>query len=68
MTAKVEMKNSRLANMLRQQANKNQERANFYYTQMKAAKDQRERMWYAERFRYWNNEAKRYRTKAEEYS
>lgn len=68
MAADVEMKNSRLANILRQHANKNQERANFYYTKMKAATNQRERLWYAERFRYWNNEAKRYRTKAEKYS
>ena len=62
------MRNSRLANVLRQHANKNQERANVYYSKMKAANDQHERMWYAERFRYWNNEAKRYRTLAEQYS
>lgn len=68
MTADVEMKNSRFANMLRHHANKHQERANFYYSMMKAANDQRERMWYAERFRYWNNESKRYRARAEKYS
>lgn len=62
------MKNSRLANILRQQANKSQERANFYYPKMKAANDQRERIWYAERFRYWNNEAERYRAEAKKYS
>lgn len=68
MTADVEMKDSRFANMLRQHANKHQEMANFYYSMMKAANDQSDRLWYAERFRYWNNEAKRYRARAEKYS
>lgn len=62
------MKNNKIANILRQNANRSQERADYYYPKMKSAGDKRERMWYAERFRYWNNSAKNYRTEAEKYS
>lgn len=62
------MKNSKIANIFRQNANRCQERADFYYPKMKSAADKRERMWYAEKFRYWNNAAKDYRASAEKYS
>lgn len=62
------MKNSKLANIYRQCANRNQAMADKYYPEMKAASRKDDRMWYAERFRYWNNEAKRYRAEAEKHS
>lgn len=62
------MKNSKIANIFRQCANRNQAMADMYYPEMKAAKDKSDRMWYAERYRYWSNEAKKYRAEAEKYS